>query len=113
MESLFRLLERNDPGHHTIQIELALPVPLGQQWKIPRRQAITIPGDAEVAPEIKELAERELLDTRVGSGHTDDDARAGEVPAEDCLQRRLGAPNCLEGVIDPIAAGDLLDSRDR
>ncbi len=58
VKPLFRLLQRNDPRHHPIQVELALPVPLRQQREIARRQAIAIPGDAEVAAEIETMEEK-------------------------------------------------------
>ena len=46
-------------------------------------------------------------------GHADDDAGAGQIPAEDRLQGRIRAPDGLERVVDAVAAGDLLDRLDR
>ena len=60
MEPLFRLVERDDSGHDPVQIEAALLIPLGQKREIPRRQAIAIPGDAEIAAEAKSFKSENL-----------------------------------------------------
>src|SRR5919199_6026791 len=60
LECLFSLVEADGACDHFVEVEPALLVPRRQQREIAGREAVAVPGDAEVAAGIEELLERQL-----------------------------------------------------
>src|SRR4029079_1468386 len=100
------------PHDDLVEVQLALLIPGSQQREVARRQAVAVPGDAEVAAEVEEALELERQ-RWAGAGDADEDAGPGRVAAEDRLLQRLRPSDRLEGVVDAIAAGQFLDLGDR
>src|SRR5262249_58700102 len=84
----------------------------GEGREIAGGEDVAVPGNAEDAAEVEEFGEREF-EFRVLEVDADHDAGAGEVAAPEGGFEGFGFADDLEGDVDAVAAGDLLDFRDR
>ena len=110
-ESFFHFVQADGAGDHLVELELALAIPIGEQREVARGEAVAIPGDAEMAAQIKELLQGQI-EGRARAGYADEDAGAGQVARPERLLQCLHLAHRFKGEVSAIAAGDLFDLGD-
>src|SRR5919202_5581005 len=107
LECLFSLVEADQACDHFVEVEPALLVPRRQQREIAGREAVAVPGDAEVTAEVEELLEWQFQ-RRPRPRNADQHARSCQVAAEERLLDGFRTADRFEGVVHAVSTGEFL-----
>src|SRR5947209_15259819 len=80
VESILRVPQADAPAHDLVELELAHQVPVGEQGKVARGEAVAVPADAQ-GPSTAKKVRQGKLELRVRPRHANNGTYAGQVTA--------------------------------